>query len=67
MEGAKAFKHKQTCNVSSCTTLTVCHRLLLRSCCEANHFSDSGEGSEEKNCNVTGKTVSAVVCVSWHC
>ena len=25
------------------------------------------EGSEEKTCNVTGKTVSAVVCVSWDC
>ena len=25
----------------------------IRFCCESNHFSDSGEGSEEKNCNIT--------------
>ena len=29
-------------------------------CCEANHFPDCGEGSEEKNCNITGKTASAM-------
>ena len=22
---------------------------------------------EEKNCDITGKTASAVVCGSWHC
>ena len=25
----------------------------IRFCCDSNHFSDSGEGSEEKNCNIT--------------
>ena len=39
----------------------------IRFCCEANHFSDCAEGSEEKSCNITGKTASAVVCGSWHC
>ena len=34
---------------------------------KANHLSDCAEGSEEKNCNITVKTVSAVVCWSWHC
>ena len=36
-------------------------------CCEANHFPDCAEGSEEKHSNITGKTASAVVCGSWHC
>ena len=36
-------------------------------CCEANHFPDCAEGSEEKNGNITGKTASAVFCGSWHC
>ena len=36
-------------------------------CCEANHFPDCAEGSEEKSGNITGKTASAVLCVSWHC
>ena len=36
-------------------------------CCEAKHFPDCAEGSEEKNGNITGKTASAVLCVSWHC
>ena len=35
--------------------------------CETNHFPDCGEGSEEKKCNITGKTASAVVFGSWHC
>ena len=35
--------------------------------CEANHFPDCGEGSEENNGNITGKTASAVLCGSWHC
>ena len=30
-------------------------------CCEANHFPDCAEGSEEKNVNITGKTASAVL------
>ena len=25
------------------------------------------EGSEEKKCNTTGKTASAVLCGNWHC
>ena len=25
----------------------------IRFCCDSNHFSDSGEGSEEKTCNIT--------------
>ena len=36
-------------------------------CCEANQFPDCAEGSEEKTGNITGKTASAVLCVSWHC
>ena len=44
-------------------------------CCDANHFPDCAEGSEEKNVNITGKTVSAVLCESgiveclkgWRC
>ena len=36
-------------------------------CCEANHFPDCAEGSEEKTGNITGKTASAVLCGSWHC
>ena len=28
-------------------------RVDIRFCCDSNHFSDSGEGSEEKNCNIT--------------
>ena len=85
------------CDVSSCTTLSVCqNRALLRSWCvyiylqlnviqqvslcadqakcvdihfrcEAKDFPDCAEGSEEKKCNITGKTASAVVCGSWHC
>ena len=34
-------------------------------CCEANHFPDCAEGSEEKKCNITDKTASAVVCGNW--
>ena len=30
--------------------------------CQANHFPDCAEGSEEKNGNITGKTASAVLC-----
>ena len=69
------------CDVSSCTTLIVCHNSpLLRSRClyiylqltlnmihDVNHFPVCAEGSEEKNCNITGKIASAVVCGSWHC
>ena len=36
-------------------------------CCEASHFPDCAEDSEEKNGNITGKTASAVVCENWHC
>ena len=28
---------------------------------------DCAEGSDEKNCNITGNTVSVVVCWNWHC
>ena len=35
-------------------------------CCEANHYPDCAEGSEKKNSDIPGKTVSAVVCGSWH-
>ena len=31
-------------------------------CCEANHFPDCSESSEEKNGNITGETASAVLC-----
>ena len=33
--------------------------------CEANHFPDCAEGSEERKFNITDKTVSAVVCGNW--
>ena len=47
-------------------------------CCEASHFPDCAEGSEEKHGNITGKlltkntyitgkTASAVLCGSWRC
>ena len=49
-----------------CVYLCVC--VCVSVCiCEANHFLDCAEGSEEKYNNITGKTVSAVVCGSWHC
>ena len=48
-----------------CTDRFKCVDIHFR--CKANHFPDCAEGSEEKNCNITGKTVSAVVCWSWHC
>ena len=47
-----------------CTDRFKCVDIRFR--CKANHFPDCAEGSEEKNCNITGKTVSAVVCWSWH-
>ena len=49
--------------------------MLIHFCCEANHFPDCAEGSEEKNGNITGKTASAgcvgagiVECLKgWRC
>ena len=50
--------------VCLCVSVCVCVSVCI---CEANHFLDCAEGSEEKHDNITGETVSTVVCGSWHC
>ena len=54
--------------VCMCVCVSVCISVCVSVCiCEANHFPDCAEDSEETNVNITDKTVSSVVCGSWHC
>lgn len=42
-----------------CVDQSKCVSIRFR--CETNHIPDCEDGSDEKNCNLTGKTVMAVV------
>lgn len=42
-----------------CVDQSKCVNIRFR--CETDHFLDCEDGSDEKNCNLTGETVMAVV------